>query len=360
MATVNVNTQTLISGGNSITKYHSDNETYYNSVKTLSISNCSAFENFISKLNAQFSTYTSHCEKASSRLIECANELENIDNQIASTANASSTDTSSTTDSSSDASSITTIEISTNISELVNLSDSERTQIFNTLSTQLSNAVSNIEKGNTTYKSNSGNALVDKLTNEFIEQVITTDSNGKTTYKVNDLIKNDFYNDVMKKYGELANIKITPDMLHYASRNGLPLIVENVNEYNLELYGTNPPTEAGKEYDFYELGVARGDDKTSPYSSELYSTTGSYQRKYTYYPDSMAYHYNTKSWYACDDGIYRDADGYIICADKYNMSHPFVNDINNNDDAYIVDTPFGKGKVYDYCEAGNIDIYVHK
>ena len=249
---------------------------------------------------------------------------------------------------------------------MVNLSAGERTQIFNTLSSSLNNAVSSIESGNKTYKSNSGNALIDTLINEFIEQVSTTDSNGTTTYKVNDLVKNDFYNGVVKKYGELANVKITPDMLHYASRNGLPLIRENVSEYNLQLYGTDPPTEAGEEYNFYKMGIAYGDEKTSQYSSELYSSTGSYQRKYSYYPDSMTYHYNSKSWYICDDGIYRDADGYIICADRYNMGRSEkggtrdVIEINNSGDAIIVDTPFGAGKVYDYCGAGNIDIYVHR
>lgn len=351
MATVNVNTQTLISGGNSIKTYHSDNETYYNSVSTLSISNCGAFENFISKLNAQFSTYTSHCEKASSRLIECANELENVDSQIASTTSALSTDTSSKTDSSSSFSSIANIKIGTDIKELVNLSDSERTQIFSALSSSLNNVVNNIEKGNTIYKSNSGNALIDKLTNEFIEQVSTTNSNGTTTYKVNDLIKNDFYNGVVKKYGELANIKITPDMLHYASRNGLPLIREDIDDYNLSFVGTNKPTEKGEEYNLYQMGILYGDEKTGKNSR---------YRKYSYYRDGLTYHYNTKNWYACDDQIYRDSDGYIICADKYNMSHSNGPEIINNNDAIIVDTPFGKGKVYDYCEAGNIDIYVHR
>lgn len=370
MATVSIDTQLLISGGNSITKYHSDNKSYYDSVKSMSIDNCNAFESFKSKLNTQFNTYTTHCEKASSRLIECANKLEIIDNQIASTVSALTANTSSNTDSVADinlnSSENNSTIISTNINELVNLSSNERTQIFNTLSLSLNNAVNSIESGNKTYKSNSGNELIDKLIDEFVEKISTTDSNGKTTYKVNDLVKNDFYNDVVKKYGELANVKITPDMLHYASKNGLPLIRENVNEYNLQLYGTDPPTEAGEEYNFYKMGIAYGDEKTSQYSSELYNSTGSYQRKYSYYPDSMTYHYNSKNWYICDDGLYRDADGYIICADRYNMGSSVkggtrdVMEINNSGDAIIVDTPFGAGKVYDFCEAGNIDIYVHR
>lgn len=363
MATVNVDTQLLISGGNSIIKYHDDNKSYYNNVNSLSINNCSAFDNFKSKLSTQFSTYTTHCEKASSRLIECANELENVDNQIASTASALSADTSSDIETSSTSNDIASITIGTDIKELVNLSASERTQIFDTLSSSLNNAVSSIESRNKTYKSNSGNALIDTLINEFIEQVSTTDSNGTTTYKVNDLVKNDFYNGVVKKYGELANVKITPDMLHYASRNGMPLIRSSNNLTITESHNT---TNIGEEYNFYKMGTAYMDEKTSQYSTKLYNSKGTYQRKYTYYPDSMAYHYNSKSWYICDDGIYRDADGYIICADRHNMGYNEngtvrnVIEINNSGNAIIVDTPFGPGKVYDFCGAGNIDIYVHR
>lgn len=363
MATVNVDTQLLISGGNSIIKYHDDNKSYYNNVNSLSINNCSAFDNFKSKLSTQFSTYTTHCEKASSRLIECANELENVDNQIASTASALSADTSSDIETSSTSNDIASITIGTDIKELVNLSASERTQIFDTLSSSLNNAVSSIESGNKTYESNSGNALIDTLINEFIEQVSTTDSNGTTTYKVNDLVKNDFYNGIVKKYGELANVKITPNMLHYASRNGMLLIRSNNNLTITESHNT---TNIGEEYNFYKMGTAYMDETSSPYSSELYESTGSYERKYTYYPDSKAYHYNSKSWYICDDGIYRDADGYIICADRHNMGYNEngtvrnVIEINNSGNAIIVDTPFGPGKVYDFCGAGNIDIYVHR
>lgn len=356
MATVSVDTQLLISGGNSIIKYHDDNKSYYNNVNSLSINNCSAFDNFKSKLSTQFSTYTTHCEKASSRLIECANELENVDNQIASTASALSADTSSDIETSSTSNDIASITIGTDIKELVNLSASERTQIFDTLSSSLNNAVSSIESGNKTYKSNSGNALIDTLINEFIEQVSTTDSNGTTTYKVNDLVKNDFYNGVVKKYGELANVKITPNMLHYASRNGMPLIRSNNNLTITESHNT---TNIGEEYNFYKMGTAYMDETSSPYSSELYESTGSYERKYTYYPDSMAYHYNSKSWYICDDGIYRDADRHNM---GYNENGTVRNviEINNSGNAIVVDTPFGPRKVYDFCGAGNIDIYVHR
>lgn len=69
--------------------------------------------------------------------------------------------------------------------------------------------------------------------------------------------------------------------------------------------------------------------------------------KYTYYSSKVLYHYKTPEWYACDDHIYRTADGYIVVASG---SHAM---------GAIVPTPFGKGKVLDHCHInGVIDIYV--
>ena len=86
MATVNVDTSLLISGGDSIKTYKDSNETYYNGVKSLSINSCPSFENFKSALDTKFNTYSTHCDIASSKIKECATELESVDNQIASNA----------------------------------------------------------------------------------------------------------------------------------------------------------------------------------------------------------------------------------------------------------------------------------
>ncbi len=348
MATVNVNTDELTTKGNNITNANVNVKEKYNDIISSSINNCESYDNFKSKIESQYTTYTDHYEKISERIIKCANALEDIESQIANsafeTASSENTETSSS------------ITITTNIDELVNLDENERTKLLEELSTSLTETVSNIEAGNNTYKSNSNYELVNELINEFTQN---TTSNST---EVNDLIKNDFYNEVVKKYGELTNTKITPDMLHYASRNGLPLIRENISEYNLTFRGTNQPTEVGQEYDLYTMGILYGDEKASDYSSQNYDKT----RKYSYYPDGKAYHKNTSNWYACDDGIYRDADGYIVCADRYNMGYNAdgtarnVDQIIKSNTPIIVDTPFGKGKVYDFCEAGNIDIYVHK
>ena len=360
MATVNVDTSLLISGGDSIKTYKDSNETYYNGVKSLSINSCPSFENFKSALDTKFNTYSTHCDIASSKIKECATELESVDGQIA----GNSTNTADDTDISEIAT--TNIDVIVDIKSLVNLNDNERKQVFKELSSSLTDAVSNIESGNKSYKSNSNYELVNKLVDNFMDNISTTNSDGTVTYKVNDLIKNNFYNEVVKEYGAIANVKITPDMLHYASRNGLPLIREDIGEYNLTFNGNGQPTEIGQEYNFYKEGIVKGNEKTSPYSDELYNSTGSYERKYSWYPDGMTYHYNSKNWYICDDGFYRDEDGYIVCADRYNMGYNedgsprYVKDIIESGDAIIVDTPFGPGKVYDFCEEGNIDIYVHR
>mgnify|MGYP004510291669 CR=1 FL=1 len=379
---INVDTEILITGSNNVKKKNDSIKTYYTPIKSLSINSCPSFDTFKSELKGKYDEYNTHCEIISTKLAECSNELEKIDNLIGNdvtnqltnqnifelgTDNISNVNTTNTYSTSDEYTINNLSNISINTSSLVNLSDTERNQLLSTLSASLTTAVYNIENGNNAYESNTDNGLVNELVSEYIQSISTVDSNGATVYNANDLTKNDFYNQVVKKYGQAANVTITPDMLHYAGRNGLPLIRENVTDYNLELYGMNAPTEKGQEYDFYTMGVVRGDEKTSQYSNELYNSTGSYQRKYTYYPDSMAYHYNSKNWYICDDGIYRDADGYIICADQNNLgynangSQRFVKQIIDSGDALIVDTPFGPGKVYDKCGIKeNIDIYVHR
>lgn len=372
MAIVSVETDVLISGGENITKYKNDNELFYEHIASLSINSCPSFESFKSALSDQFSTYSKHCDIASSKIEECANALIEIDAQIVGDGAAISEMSETANEDISEFTSLTGlaaiagINVVVDVKSLISLSDNERKQVFNNLSSSLTNAVSSIENGNGSYKSNSEYELVNKLVDNFMDNISTTNSDGTVTYKVNDLVKNDFYNEVVKEYGEAAGIKITPDMLHYASRNKLPLIRENINEYNLTFNGSNQPTEVGQEYNFYNAGTVDGDEKTSPYSNELYNSTGSYERKYSWYPDGMTYHYNSSNWYICDDGFYRDADGYIVCADRYNMgynedgSERNVHQIIDSNNAIIVDTPFGPGKVYDFCEQGNIDIYVHR
>lgn len=71
-------------------------------------------------------------------------------------------------------------------------------------------------------------------------------------------------------------------------------------------------------------------------------------RRETWYSSNVAYHYRTNEWTAGSDGVYRDADGYVVVAasDKAQGS--------------TIDTSFGPGKVYDTgCPSGTTDIYVN-
>lgn len=70
--------------------------------------------------------------------------------------------------------------------------------------------------------------------------------------------------------------------------------------------------------------------------------------KETYYSSNVAYHYRTGEWTADENGVYRDAEGYVIVASSSDAQ------------GAVVDTSFGAGKVYDTgCAEGTHDIYTN-
>lgn len=70
-------------------------------------------------------------------------------------------------------------------------------------------------------------------------------------------------------------------------------------------------------------------------------------RRETWYSSKTLYHKNTSQWTVGSDGIYRDKDGYVVCA---------CSDITQGS---IVETSHGAGRVLDAgCAAGTTDIYV--
>lgn len=99
----------------------------------------------------------------------------------------------------------------------------------------------------------------------------------------------------------------------YASPNGLQVLID------------------GSEFDLRNMGCI-----------DMYGL------HYTYYSSNVLYHYRTPEWIACDDGLYRTTDGYIVVA-----SSDYTQET-------IIDTPFGKGIVLDCgCASGTVDIYVN-
>lgn len=68
--------------------------------------------------------------------------------------------------------------------------------------------------------------------------------------------------------------------------------------------------------------------------------------KETYYSSNVLYHYMTPQWTLREDGVWTDAEGYVVVA--------------SSDLAYgsTVDTSLGMGKVYDSgCASGVVDVY---
>lgn len=71
--------------------------------------------------------------------------------------------------------------------------------------------------------------------------------------------------------------------------------------------------------------------------------------RYTWYSSNVLYHYRTPEWTAGTDGIYRDAEGYVVVASS---DHP--------QGTVIESTPFGAAKVYDTgCASGTLDVYTN-
>ena len=71
-------------------------------------------------------------------------------------------------------------------------------------------------------------------------------------------------------------------------------------------------------------------------------------RTETWYSSNVLYHYRTPEWTAGADGVYRDADGYVVVA---------ASDVPMGS---VIDSSYGPAKVYDTgCAAGVTDIYTN-
>lgn len=66
---------------------------------------------------------------------------------------------------------------------------------------------------------------------------------------------------------------------------------------------------------------------------------------YTWYSSNVLHHYMTDEWWIDADGIYRTAEGYVVCACDY------------RDYGEVFETPFGLGQVLD-CGCSGVDVYV--
>ena len=171
---------------------------------------------------------------------------------------------------------------------------------------------------------------------------------------------------------------INPDVIHYAGPNGYPILIDGIKDlgdgYDIsaeergkgnwfrkkaENYSV---VGAGREYDIKGWPITFGELEIN------YNYNGKVGDVYwTWYgPKSQANILNqedgsircTPDFYPCDDGFYRDKDGYIVLA-----GNPYINqfdeitgkiDFSKNggleyEEVFIV-TPFGLGRFYDNTE----------
>ena len=110
--------------------------------------------------------------------------------------------------------------------------------------------------------------------------------------------------------------------------------------------------QAQAEYSSSGSGYAGGYSAPSAYQGSSFRSDGVWSDgtyRYTWYSSNVLYHYRTGEWTAGSDGIYRDADGYVVVASS---------DLPQG--SVVEDTPFGAAKVYDSgCASGTLDVYTN-
>lgn len=82
MANVKVETETLISGGTYVADKYQENLDKYSSVKSIDTQTCDSLKSFKVALENKNNIYEDHANILGSKIKECANNLEEIDNMI--------------------------------------------------------------------------------------------------------------------------------------------------------------------------------------------------------------------------------------------------------------------------------------
>ena len=166
---------------------------------------------------------------------------------------------------------------------------------------------------------------------------------------------------------------INPDVIHYAGPNGYPILIDGIKyigdnytadakergTYFIKTKDKFSVVGAGREYDIKGWPITFGElDINYNYNGKVGDVYWTW-----YGPKSQANILNeedgsircTPDFYPCDDGFYRDKDGYIVLA-----GNPYINqfdeitgeiDFSKNggleyEEVFIV-TPFGLGRFYD-------------
>lgn len=183
-------------------------------------------------------------------------------------------------------------------------------------------------------------------------------------------------NSILAEYGDLMDDHEKELLSDFLSKidsinsvDELDAKIEEFENFTIDLQnrrknqeGENKKAEAAKQTEYQANYSNSQEDSPQDYTfagnGENNSSNGDFKSqgiinqngyRYSYYSSNVLRHYRTDEWTAGDDGIYRDSDGYVIAASD---AHP---------QGSTVDTPFGKGKVYDTGVGRNdtIDIYTN-
>lgn len=161
---------------------------------------------------------------------------------------------------------------------------------------------------------------------------------------------------------------INPDIIHYAGPNGYPILIGGVEDfgdryradapergtYFIKMAENNSVVGAGREYNIGGWPITYGE----------FEGRNTY---WTYYGpicqgdvlgmDAAPIQCTSTDLYPCDDGLYRDKDGYIVLAgtpyiNQFYQDGQTVNFEANGgleyEESFVV-TPFGLGRFYDHA-----------
>lgn len=179
-------------------------------------------------------------------------------------------------------------------------------------------------------------------------------------------------NSILVEYGDLMDGHEKELLNYFLSKlenidsvDELDAKIEEFENFTIDLQNRrksqekeNKKAEAAKQTEYQANYSNSQEDSPQDYTPAKNDSNGDFKSqgiinqngyRYSYYSSNVLRHYRTDEWTAGDDGIYRDSDGYVVAASD---AHP---------QGSTVDTPFGKGKVYDTGVGRNdtIDIYTN-
>lgn len=161
---------------------------------------------------------------------------------------------------------------------------------------------------------------------------------------------------------------ITPDIIHYAGPNGYPILIGGIdardenyradaperNTYFIKTEGNHSLVGGGREYQMMGWPITYGEFEGP---NTYWTYYGPICQGQVLGVDAAPVQCTDTNLYPCDDGFYRDQDGYIVLAGT-----PYINQFYNDgrtvnyeanggmayEDMFVV-TPFGLGRFYDHA-----------